>query len=194
MVNSGRPDSGLVPCRFGPAVVVAGDCGGLRCELGRSPLCDRDGSGVGSDTSAIGRDYDDRRGRHRVPEQASLPDAGLPARRRPPAAAVGEPRAQHHNTGELFHVVPKATLGALAGGLLGYVAGLPAGGARLRFPTLANRFIKRQCRRAIRSRIQPRRKVDRVLRKDRTSPLLRCSRGDQLQSIGCPQESARIPI
>ena len=61
-------------------------------------------------------------------ERAPLPDLGVPVGHGPAAASVGGAGAQDHDPGELLRVVRQAALGAAAGGLLGHVEGLPAGG------------------------------------------------------------------
>ena len=125
---AGDRGPGLVPRQLGQAAVVEGDRDGLRGELGPGLPRGRDGGGVGPGTRVAGRGYDDRRGRDRVAERASLPDLGVPVGRGLPTAAVGGAGAQDHDLGELLHMVRKGALGAAAGGLLGHVEGLPAGG------------------------------------------------------------------
>ena len=99
---AGDRGPGLVPRQLGQAAVVEGDRDGLRGELGPGLPRGRDGGGVGPGTRVAGRGYDDRRGRDRVAERASLPDLGVPVGRGLPTAAVGGAGAQDHDLGELL--------------------------------------------------------------------------------------------
>ena len=128
----------LVPRPLGAsAAVVEGDRSGLRGELGAGPPGGRHGGGVGPGMCVAARSCEDRSGRDRGVARAALPDPGIPSGPGLPATAVGQAGPQDRNLGELLRVVRKGACGAAAGGLLGRVAGLPAGGAGAAEPSAA---------------------------------------------------------